>query len=257
MRAQRAGQGGVVTDRYAERQVGSATGPRSTKRTSSEADMPKLCLKCGNYDATADITPTSRCPSCGVVYAKLSPPPSARESMPAAIEGPSRWHPPREAHVWLGLAAVALLFILIVVDADGFIPVLDHANLAFHEAGHLIFGILGSTLGLYGGTLGQLVFPVAAAVTCWRRREAVGFALSGVWLFENLLNIARYMADARAQLLPLVGGGEHDWYHIFSGWSVLHADTGIAAFTRALGWLGMVGCMLWLWRQRCSQRPPT
>jgi hypothetical protein len=56
----------------------------------------------------------------------------------------------------------------------------------------------------------------------------VGFAVAGAWLFENLLNIARYMADARAQILPLVGGGEHDWTNIFSRWDVLASDTLIA-----------------------------
>lgn len=39
----------------------------------------------------------------------------------------------------------------------------------------------------------------------------MGLAMAWVWLGENLLNIARYLGDARAQVLPLVGGGEHDW----------------------------------------------
>jgi len=149
---------------------------------------------------------------------------------------------------------VSALLVVILFDDDGFVLLLDHANLAFHEAGHLFFGMLGSTLGLYGGTLGQLVFPVVAAVSFWRRRQAVGVALSGVWLFENFLNIARYMADARAQLLPLVGGGEHDWYHIFSGLGLLDRDTDVAAVTQTLGWLGMIGCMLWLWRRFIPRR---
>ena len=48
--------------------------------------------------------------------------------------------------------AFALLVITIIFDIDGFIFIIDHANLLFHEAGHKIFGIFGSTLGLYGGT---------------------------------------------------------------------------------------------------------
>ena len=99
-----------------------------------------------------------------------------------------------------------LLFIAVFRDNDRFIFLIDHTNLAFHEAGHVIFGLFGQTLGLYGGTLGQLVFPLVALVAFWLRREAVSFALAGVWFFENYLNIAHYMADARAQVLPLVGG---------------------------------------------------
>lgn len=41
---------------------------------------------------------------------------------------------------------------------------LDGANLLFHEAGHVFFGLFGQTIGMLGGTLGQLVFPVAAGV---------------------------------------------------------------------------------------------
>lgn len=130
--------------------------------------------------------------------------------------------------------------------ADGFLPILDHANLAFHEAGHLFFRILGDTASLYGGTLGQLVFPVVTGVVLWRRREPLGFALAGIWFFENFLNIAVYMADARAQVLPLVGGGDHDWFNILSRWNALASDTSLARKLRAIGWMGMIGMWGWL-----------
>ncbi|OGI37962.1 MAG: hypothetical protein A2140_09135, partial [Candidatus Muproteobacteria bacterium RBG_16_62_13] len=125
--------------------------------------------------------------------------------------------------------------------ANGFLLILDHANLAFHEAGHLFFRILGDTASLYGGTLGQLVFPVVTAVVLWRRREPLGFALAGIWFFENFLNIAVYMADARTQALPLVGGGDHDWFNILGRWNALASDTSLARKLRAIGWMGMIG----------------
>ncbi|HEX9626275.1 MAG TPA: hypothetical protein VGA00_04995 [Acidiferrobacterales bacterium] len=147
------------------------------------------------------------------------------------------------------------LFYVIKTNDDGFVPLLDHANLAFHEAGHLFFRVLGPTAALYGGTLGQLVFPVVALLTFWSRRAPIGAAAAGVWLFENFLNIARYMADARAQLLPLVGGGEHDWTNILGRWGALHADTSLAAAVRQIGWLGMLACAAWLaWRWSRSAR---
>ena len=141
---------------------------------------------------------------------------------------------------WLGY--------LLLTAEDGFI-FLDHANLVFHEAGHPIFGIFGQTLGLYGGTIGQLVFPIVAAGTFWAQREPVSCAVASVWFFENFLNIARYMADARAQVLPLVGGGEHDWTEILSRWCVLNSDTAIAHAVAIAGWIGMLGVWGWLgWR---------
>jgi hypothetical protein len=36
------------------------------------------------------------------------------------------------------------------------------------------------------------------------------------WSGENMINVGRYIADARAQLLPLIGG-DHDWAVLLSG----------------------------------------
>jgi hypothetical protein len=153
--------------------------------------------------------------------------------------------------------ALALLLIAVLSCEPGWIPILDHTNLALHEAGHLIFGVFGSTAELYGGTLGQLVFPLAAMATFWWRRRPGELAVCGAWLCENLFNIARYMADARAQELPLAGGGQHDWLHIFSRWGMLEADTTVARATRVLGWLGFAACVLWLaWRFYDDNRRP-
>jgi hypothetical protein len=149
------------------------------------------------------------------------------------------------------------LFYRLKTDDDGFLFLLDHANLVFHEAGHVIFGILGSTLGLYGGTLGQLVIPAVIGMSFRAQQETVACAVAGLWFFENFLNVARYMADARAQLLPLVGGGDHDWTNIFSRWGVLSSDTSIASVVYSAGWLGMLavwGWLMWRWGVAGSDR---
>lgn len=145
-----------------------------------------------------------------------------------------------------------LLLVILVTDADGYIFMIDDANLLFHEAGHIIFGIFGRTLGLYGGTFGQLVFPAITAIVFLRQKSLVSFAVSMSWLFENFLNIARYMADARVQVLPLVGSGDHDWTRIFSNWGVLPYDTAFASVVRVTGWSGLcgvMGFMVWQWNR--------
>jgi hypothetical protein len=131
----------------------------------------------------------------------------------------------------------------------GWVPLLDSANLALHEAGHPLVGILSERATVYGGTLFQIVFPLAAAWHFQRADNACGVAGCVVWLAENLFNIARYMADARAQELPLVGNGEHDWTEIFGRWGVLHLDERIAGVTRGLGILLMVAAVTWLYRR--------
>jgi hypothetical protein len=149
------------------------------------------------------------------------------------------------------LAIVACVFLLMVfyrLSDEDFIPILDHANLAFHEAGHPIFGIFGWTMGLLGGTLGQLVFPVAVFVTYLRKRAIAPAAVGLIWLFQNFLNIARYIADARAQELPLAGNGDrlHDWHTLFAQWNMLPKDASIAHFVSGLAWFGMIGTVVWV-----------
>jgi hypothetical protein len=146
-----------------------------------------------------------------------------------------------------------LLFLVYAfTDRSGFL-LIDHVNLVVHEAGHLLFGWFGSTLGLWGGTLLQLLAPLLLAAWFFWQRERTGFAFCSFFFFENFLNIARYMADARAMELPLVsvGGGDveaGDWTLIFERLGVLDYDTRIAGGMRLLGWVGMIGIVIWLWR---------
>ncbi len=162
----------------------------------------------------------------------------------------TRWTPVSSFAFGVFLVGVVLLG-LAVRATGGFVPVLDHANLAFHEAGHLVFGVLGRTAELYGGTLGQLVFPLVALVAFAWRGSSVGVAVAAIWLCENFFNIARYAADARAQVLPLVGGGEHDWENILLRWRALDADVRVAKYIRVIGVLGWLVAAAWLaWRSR-------
>jgi hypothetical protein len=161
----------------------------------------------------------------------------------------NRWNKVTASRL-IGFAISMGLFLLLVLKSEpGFVFLVDHANLLFHEAGHPIVGLFSRRLETYGGTLGQLVFPVVLAISFWRKGESLSFAGSVVWFFENWLNIARYMADARAQELPLVGGGDHDWANIFGRWGLMAHDTQIAAVVQNLAWVGMAAACLWVvWR---------
>jgi len=150
--------------------------------------------------------------------------------------------------IGFGIGA-GLFSLLVLVSESGFVFLIDHANLLFHEAGHPIIGLFSSRLEPYGGTIGQLVFPIVLAVSFWRKDQPLSFAGSLLWFFENWLNIARYMADARAEELPLVGGGDHDWNTIFGRWNVLAYDTNIASVVNIIGWSGMATVCVWVvWR---------
>lgn len=152
----------------------------------------------------------------------------------------------------MAVAALAVVILALVYRGDdSWVPLLDSANLVFHEAGHVVYGVLGDTAQLYGGVLGQLTFPIVVMIVFFIRRDAPSVVVGAIWAAQNLFNIARYMADARAQELPLVGGGEHDFTNIFTRWGVLHRDLEIARDTRVIAWIVIVLALAWLvWRAR-------
>ena len=86
------------------------------------------------------------------------------------------------------------------------------------------------------------------------QRQIAGTAFCLFCFFQQFLPIAEYMADARAQQLPLLTVGdpesvEHDWFAMFSSVGLLDYDTQIALAVRIVGWLGMLIVVAWLgWR---------
>jgi len=142
-------------------------------------------------------------------------------------------------------------FLAYAFNAHGGYLFIDNANLIVHEGGHNLFGWFGATLGLWGGTLLQWLVPFLLAAYFFAQRQSAGYVFCLFFFFENWLYTATYMADARAQVLPLVTTGdpdfvEHDFFKIFSSLGVLGHDTQIAAVVRVLGWCGMIACVGWL-----------
>ncbi|MBF8304838.1 MAG: hypothetical protein HW398_26 [Acidobacteria bacterium] len=170
------------------------------------------------------------------------------------------WKPVSKAALIGWLAFYGLFLVHALTNQTGFL-LIDPVNLIVHEAGHLLFGWLGSTLGLWGGTLLEIAVPLALAVHFALHRQATGVAFAVFFLFENFLYISTYMADARAQVLPLVTVGDpdaaegHDWFLIFLRWGLLEHDVSIARGVRILGWLGMLGTIAWLAKQGVRRRP--
>ena len=157
----------------------------------------------------------------------------------------------------VGLAGWLLFYVVFLAYAfskHGDFLFVDSANLVVHEGGHLLFGWLGPTLGLWGGTILQWLVPLLLAAYFYTQRQTAAFVFCAFFFFENWLYTATYMADARAMDLPLVTVGdpdfvEHDWHAIFSSLGVLQQDTTIAAVVRLLGWCGMLGMVVWMTRQ--------
>lgn len=163
------------------------------------------------------------------------------------------WEPISKAGgtAWLAFYGLFLLYALVHKGPGLFI---DVVFVPIHEGGHLLFRYLGETLSVLGGTFLQLFVPLALALYFRHQRQVYGTAFAAFFFFENFLNISTYMADARAQELPLVTVGDadfvmHDWFLLFSKCGLLAHDTGVAAVVRLLGWAGMLGVVFWLWKR--------
>lgn len=154
---------------------------------------------------------------------------------PAPTLPATSWPPTDPAFAAFSLATG--LAALTVLNFE-FVPIIDHVNLAFHEFGHPLFGVFGEAMHWLGGTLMQFVFPVLTCGHFFRRGEFYASAACGYWCAENLRYVAFYVADARAQQLPLVGGGEHDWATILGWLGWLQLDTRLAAMLVFLSWTG-------------------
>lgn len=125
-------------------------------------------------------------------------------------------------------------------------------NLPFHEAGHVLFSPFGDFMTTLGGSLMQVLVPLACGAafltTHWNPFAA---AVMGWWAGENLMDVAIYINDARALQLTLIGGQTgaevdgHDWERILTLTNSLHLDHTIANIAQFLGAAVMAGCLVW------------
>jgi len=104
---------------------------------------------------------------------------------------------------------------------------IDNADLVIHEAGHFFFMFFGKFIYTAGGSLMQIILPSIIAWYFFSKSYSTGVQVSFLWLGQNLINISVYAADARAQLLPLLGGNKvyHDWHYLLGELNILQYDT--------------------------------
>jgi hypothetical protein len=159
------------------------------------------------------------------------------------------WHPVHRAVLGIGAVFYAL-FLYQAARGSGPMLMIDVVFVPIHEGGHLLFRFFGEFLAVAGGTILQLAVPVMLALFFVFQRQIPGTTFCLFFFFEQFLPIATYMADARAQELPLLTVGDsddviHDWNYLFGKLGVLDHDTQIAHAVRILGWLGMIATFAW------------
>ncbi len=145
----------------------------------------------------------------------------------------------------IGLTATLAVYGMAIMAAPASWSFLDNINLPVHETGHLLFAPGGDTLQLLGGTLLQLLLPLAFAAYFTLHHDEHAASVAVWWVGQNFVNISTFMSDAPHVSLPLGGGGDHDWNMLFAQWGVLGEATQYAQLAHGFGFLVMLVATVW------------
>lgn len=217
------------------------------------------CPKCSAWSDDYAVD----CPQCGVVFAKYQQ--RAAVAALGAAAGDSRagrisatMRDPTVGLVRLGRAALlVMLFVWTVqfarapMTAENVSPILHLPNLVFHEAGHVIFGFFGRFMTVLGGSLLQFLVPLVLAIAFLKQKTPFGAIVCAWWAGENLVDVAPYIADARALELVLLGGKTgaevegHDWEYLLTQLGWLHLDRTLGLAVHRAGLVMMFAALVW------------
>jgi hypothetical protein len=172
----------------------------------------------------------------------------------------------------VGLASRAVLLALLALWTLAFLrhgldarylmgSFLHLVHLPFHEAGHVFLMPFGRFLSVLGGSLFQVAIPLlCGAVFLLKNRDPFAASVTLWWAGQSLMDLAPYVADARALRLPLLGGHTgaevegHDWEYLLGTLGLMNHDVTLGRLSFALGALTMLAALGWggalLWRQR-------
>jgi hypothetical protein len=107
-----------------------------------------------------------------------------------------------------------------------------------HEASHIAVAFLPAILVAAAGSIGEVSFTLLLLFATLKAKSYFASVFAGLWVMLGFVSVGRYMADARAQTLPLIGPGEtvkHDWNFVFSELGWLNADVFIGGTVRTIG----------------------
>ncbi len=232
-----------------------------------------LCPKCGFEHPEQDF----ECLKCGVIFNKhlkineIKPALPSADCQAIAKSNPS-WvfirdlffyvKPEANPLIFGGRVLVFILifvwglkFILTPFEANTAMDSFWHlVNLPFHEAGHLFFRFFGKFMATLGGSLGQLLMPLACLmVFLLKTRDTFAAAFALWWFGESFMDLAPYINDARSLTLPLLGGntgrtspyGFHDWEFILKELGLAKYDHVLAHTADKLGLFLMTCALVW------------
>ena len=113
--------------------------------------------------------------------------------------------------------------------------VIDTIDLFIHETGHLVFSIFGRFIYFLGGSLFQIIIPVATVLVFARSSlRLIPFTL--YWAGQSIVNVSIYIGDAPYQRLHLVSRHAiHDWQWLLNNIGTMEYAENIALIVNIIG----------------------
>jgi len=234
--------------------------------------MYQRCPKCGfkNSPDTKDEV----CPQCGLIFDKwlknkyktknTSPRKQESKHVSTLIQSfkqqilyiPENFSKPR---FYLNLSIYVLFFIWgwSFILSNHYSAELNNSfmhiiNLVFHEAGHVIFRLLGHFMSILGGSLLQLLVPMIFLFSFLKRKDAFAASIMLWWFAQSMMDLVAYIDDAQRQEMWLLGGvqgkdmpGIHDWNNILGQLGLLEYDHFLATLVSWLAIMVMFLSFFW------------
>jgi len=232
-----------------------------------------ICPNC-KFELTDE---RKECPRCGIIFSKYRLPErqAVQEDKPSSEEPEAvlneenhikeiLFHVELDTNPFYFGGRVLLFIILIIYGLKFMLTPIENTtiysgfwhliNLPFHEAGHIIFRPFGRFMTSLGGSLGQLLMPlVCLGAFLIVTKDAYAGSVALWWFGENFIDLAPYINDARALVLPLLGGntgqtspyGFHDWEFILKESGLLRYDHTLAQISHKTGIVLLLLAYLW------------
>lgn len=157
---------------------------------------------------------------------------------------------------WLYIPAW-ILFVYLFVQMLSFkaedsnnllLSVMYFINFGVHEASHMVLFFLPTIFVAAAGSIGEMTFAFLILAATIKTKAYFAATFAGLWVMLAMMSAGRYMADARAQQLPLIGPGEtvqHDWNYVFTQLGWLNADTAIGGTISVIGIVIGASALIW------------
>ena len=118
-----------------------------------------------------------------------------------------------------------------------------------HELGHFAFSWMGEFMGVLGGLIFQLGVPILAIFNFYFRGDFFALFFSFGWLSTAFFLIARYITEARAMGIPLIGpfsarNLSYDWNYFLTQTGLLPYTRPIAIFCKVFAYAAMLICLI-------------